>query len=77
MVTMAMIGGRLAESNERFIVRVTDVVNARIGDGSERGTMVDDEPRIRITDVTRYEGNRKMTVFNVTLSAAGDWGWCP
>ena len=49
--------------------------NALINYGYSTGTIVDDEPRISISDVTKYEGkNHKTTLFTftVTLSAAYD-----
>ena len=47
---------------------------AVLADGQGVGTIVDDEPRISISDVSRKEGNSGTTlfVFTVTLSAASD-----
>src|SRR5438046_2865697 len=49
--------------------------NVTIADGKSVGTILDDEPRISISDVTKYEGNKNQTTlftFTVTLSAAYD-----
>src|SRR5262249_55614314 len=54
---------------------LTGATNAAIADSSGVGTILDDEPRISISDVTRYEGKRSETTlftFTVTLAAAYD-----
>ena len=45
-----------------------------IADAQGVGTIVDDEPRISISDVTKREGRKNTTLFTftVTLSAAYD-----
>jgi len=72
--TVAAKGDRLAEPNETFAVNLSAATNAMIGDGQGIGTILDDEPRISINDVSKYEGNGKTTAFTftVTLSAAYD-----
>jgi hypothetical protein len=73
--TVAVIGDRLAEPTETFAVNLSAPTNATIGDGQGIGAILDNEPRITISDVTRKEGNGKKTtlfVFTVTLSAAYD-----
>ncbi len=70
-----MIGDRLAEPNETFFVNLSNLNYGVITRGQGVGTIVDDEPRISIGDVTRYEGRRNQTTtftFTVTLSAAYD-----
>jgi hypothetical protein len=60
---------------ETFAVNLSAPTNASIGDGRGIGTVLDNEPRISIGDVTKAEGkNRKTTLFTftVTLSAAYD-----
>jgi hypothetical protein len=50
-------------------------VNAGIADGQGVGTILNDEPRISISDVTKYEGKKGQATqftFTVTLSAAYD-----
>lgn len=72
---VAVLGDRLGEPNETFVVNLSSPTNAIIADGQGVGTIRDDEPRISISDVTKREGNGKKTtlfVFTVTLSAAYD-----
>jgi hypothetical protein len=74
-ITVLVNGDRLAESDEAFAVNLSGATNAIIADGQGAGTIVDDEPRISITDVTQREGNGKKTTlfsFTVALSAAYD-----
>ena len=64
-----------AEPNETFVVNLSGATNATIADGQGVGTIVDDEPRISISDVTKAEGKKNQTTlftFTVTLSAAYD-----
>src|SRR5205814_3809318 len=66
---------RLAEPPETFAVNLSAPTNATIGDGQGIGTVLDNEPRISISDVTRAEGKKNQTTlftFTVTLSAAYD-----
>src|SRR5262249_43680908 len=60
--------------NETFSVNLSNPTNATITDGQGTGTILDDEPRISISDVTKREGRKNTTyfVFTVTLSAAYD-----
>jgi hypothetical protein len=74
-ITVPVIGDRLGEPNETFVVNLSGPTNATIGDGQAVGTILDDEPRISISDVTKYEGKKNQTTlftFTVTLSAAYD-----
>jgi hypothetical protein len=48
-ITVNVIGDRLPEPNETFYVNLSAVTNV----GQGMGTIVDDEPRIRIGDVTK------------------------
>ena len=71
----AVNGDRLAEPNETFVVNLSSPTNATIADGQGVGTILDDEPRISISDVTKTEGKKNQTTlftFTVTLSAAYD-----
>ena len=73
--TVPIIGDRLAEPTETFAVQLSAPTNATIHDVWGTGTIVDNEPRISISDVTKYEGKRNKTTyftFTVTLSAAYD-----
>ena len=67
-ITVAVIGDRLAEANESFFVNLSNPTNATIADGQSVGTILDDEPRISIGDVTKKEGNGKSTSFTFTVS---------
>jgi probable HAF family extracellular repeat protein len=74
-LTVAVKGDRLAEPNEIFFVNLSSPTNATIADGQGAGTIVDDEPRISISDVSKKEGKNHQTTqftFTVTLSAAFD-----
>ena len=73
-VTVAVVGDRLGEQNENFFVTLTGATNAVIADALGIGTILDDEPRISIDDVTKREGPRDKTAFTFTirLSAAYD-----
>jgi probable HAF family extracellular repeat protein len=74
-ITVSVIGDRVPEPNETFFIRLSGAVNAAIANGQGLATILDDEPRISISDVTRAEGNKGQTTlftFTVTLSAAYD-----
>jgi probable HAF family extracellular repeat protein len=66
-------GDRAGELNETFKVNLAVTSGtAVLGDSQGVGTIVDDEPRVGVTSVTKNEGNSGTTpfVFTVTLSAA-------
>src|SRR5262249_2895899 len=72
-ITVLVKGDRLPEANETFFVNLSGPTNAVIADGQGVDTIVDDEPRINISDVTKKEGKKNQTTlftFTVTLSAA-------
>jgi probable HAF family extracellular repeat protein len=74
-VTVRVNGDRIGEPNETFAVNLSGATNASIADGQGAGTILDDEPRISISDVTKSEGKKGQTTlftFTVTLSAAYD-----
>ena len=74
-ITIQVLGDRLPESNETFFVNLSSPTNATITDGQGVGTIVDDEPRISIGNVTKAEGRKGQTTlftFTVTLSVAYD-----
>jgi hypothetical protein len=74
-VTVLVNGDRVGEPNETFLVNLSQPSGgAVIADGQGIGTIMDDEPRIGINDVTKKEGNSGTTlfVFTVTVSAAYD-----
>jgi hypothetical protein len=49
-------GDRLPEPNETFVVNLISPNNAIIADGQGVGTIVDDEPRISISDFSKADG---------------------
>ena len=74
-VSVLVKGDRLAEPNETFFVNLSNPSNATIADGHGVGTILDDEPRISVGDVSKKEGKKGQTTlftFTVTLSAAYD-----
>jgi hypothetical protein len=74
-ITVLVNGDRLGEANETFFVDLSGATNATIANGQGVGTIVDDEPRITINNVSKAEAkNRKTTLFTftVSLSAASD-----
>lgn len=73
-ITVAVTGDGLAEPTETFSVSLTGATNAAIAVQQGNGTILDDEPRVSITDVARGEGNTGQTpfAFTVTLSTAYD-----
>jgi hypothetical protein len=74
-ITVQVSGDRLAEPNETFFVNLSNPNYGVISDGQGVGTIVDDEPRISVSDVIKSEGKKNQTTqftFTVTLSAAYD-----
>jgi hypothetical protein len=74
-ITILVNGDRLGEPNETFVVNLSNSTNATIASGQATGTILDDEPRISISDVTKSEGRKGKTTlftFTVTLSNAYD-----
>ncbi len=75
MITVAVKGDRLPETDETFAVNLSAAINATIADGQGIGTILDDEPRISISDVSKREGKKNQTTqftFTVTLSVPYD-----
>jgi hypothetical protein len=74
-IAVLVTGDRVPEPDETFFVNLSNPTNGTIADGQSVGTIVDDEPRISINDVTKAEGSSHKTTqftFTVTLSAAYD-----
>jgi probable HAF family extracellular repeat protein len=71
-VTVAVHGDVTAEPNETFRGSLSQPAGAVLADSQGVGTIVDDEPRLSISNVARLEGRSGTTlfVFTVTLSAA-------
>jgi hypothetical protein len=73
-ITVLVNSDRLPEPNKTFVVNLSNLNYGVVADGQAVGTIVDDEPRISISDVTKREGRKNTTLFTftVTLSAAYD-----
>ena len=66
-----MNGDRTGEANETFSVNVgLSGAGAVVGDAQGIATIVDDEPRMNITSVTKNEGHSGNTPFTFTVSLA-------
>jgi len=72
--TVAILGDRLSEPTETFTVALTSPTNAVIANAWGTGTILDDEPRIIVSNAIQREGRRGQTAFTftVTLAAAYD-----
>jgi hypothetical protein len=74
-ITVIVNADRLAEPNETFVVNLSGATNATTADGQGVGSIVDDEPRVSISDVSKAEGKKNQTTlftFTVTFSVAYD-----
>jgi probable HAF family extracellular repeat protein len=74
-ITVLVNGDRLPEADETFLVNLSSSTNANISNSQGVGTIMDDEPRISISDVSKFEGKKNqqtLFTFTVTLSAAYD-----
>ena len=69
-VTVNVIGNTMVEPNETFVVNLSSAVGATILDGQGVGTILNDDPMLRINDVSRGEGNSGVTPFTFTVSLA-------
>ena len=70
---MALINDDDAEEVERFLLELSDPVNARLGDAIGAGTILDDDGPVQILadDAAEvYEGDGAAAVFTVRLSRA-------
>ena len=68
-VVVNAIGDNKVESNESFVVNLTDPVGATIADTQGTGTITnDDAAQISIDDVTQNEGNSGNTAYSFTIS---------
>jgi hypothetical protein len=74
--SVPVVGDRIAEPNETFRVSLSQPTNAflSLNDSTGVGTIIDDEPRISINNVTQNEPGHGSTsfVFTVSLSTAYD-----
>jgi Calx-beta domain/FG-GAP-like repeat len=74
-IAVAVKGDRLPEPSETFAVNLSTPTNATIADAQAICTILDNEPRISISDVAIKEGKQNQTTqftFIVTLSATYD-----
>jgi hypothetical protein len=74
-IAVLVNGDRIPEHDEVFFVNLSEPTNAVLARDRGWGIIRDDEPRIRISDVTKAEGRRGTTTlftFTVTLLAAYD-----
>ena len=63
------VGDNKIESNETFVVNLTNPVGASIADAQGTGTITnDDAAQISIDDVTQNEGNSGNTAYSFTIS---------
>jgi chitinase len=74
VIAVAITGDRLAEPDETFFVNLGATTRATVADGQGAGTILDDEPRVSVSDAAKAEGLRgsSLLVFTVRLSAAYD-----
>jgi subtilisin family serine protease/subtilisin-like proprotein convertase family protein len=77
-VEVTVVGDRLDEANETFLVVLSNAVGALIADDRGTGTVTDDDatPSVSVTDVVIAEGNTgtKSVTFVVTLSEPSGQG---
>jgi probable HAF family extracellular repeat protein len=74
-ISVPVNGDRTGEPNETFAVNLGQASGgAVIADGQGVGTILDDEPRVTINDVSKNEGDSGTTqfAFTVSLSPASD-----
>lgn len=70
-VTVPVLADLDDESDENFFVNLSGELNATVADGQGEGTIIDDDPKVSIGDVTVVEGSGGAVnaVFTVSLSA--------
>jgi hypothetical protein len=73
-VAVPVIGDRVGEWNESFLLNLTDAVGANLNGAQGYASIVDNEPRINIEYAQIVEGNSgtRLMTFTVYLSAAYD-----
>jgi hypothetical protein len=72
-ILVPVIGDRLAEPSEQFFVKLSHAKGAKIADRTGVVSIVDDEPRISITDVRATEGSSGTTPFTFTVSLSDSY----
>jgi hypothetical protein len=67
---LAVNGDVSIEPNETFLVNVSNVSGASIGDGQGVGTIInDDSPSLSVSDASAFEGNNGTTTFTFIVSS--------
>jgi len=68
--TVLVNGDTTPETNETFLVNVTNVTGATVTDGRGQGTIVNDDsaPSLTVNDVSLNEGDAGTTTFTFTVS---------
>jgi uncharacterized repeat protein (TIGR01451 family) len=68
--TVLVNGDTTPETNETFLVNVTNVTGATVTDGQGQGTIVNDDaaPNLTVNDVSLNEGNAGTTTYTFTVS---------
>lgn len=71
-VTVPILGDTLDETDETFFLNLSSPTNAVLADAQAIGTIVNDETRLSIDDVTLAEGHsgQRTALFTVSLTAA-------
>ncbi len=71
-ILISVRGDAHHEADETFFVNLSGAQKATISDGQGLVTIVDDDPRIRVSSPSEWEGNEGTTLmtFTVSLSAA-------
>ena len=76
LITVQVTADRVNEANEYFMVNLSNATNAWVAGGQGLGTIENDDfsPQLRVSDVSRSEGNSGSTkfVFTVSLSSPSD-----
>jgi hypothetical protein len=68
-IWVLVIGDRRAEANEAFVVTLSGETNAILAAIQGAVNIIDDEPRVSISDVTKAEGKKgNITLFTFTAS---------
>jgi ELWxxDGT repeat protein len=74
-ITITVLGDRVPEAAETFVVTLDAPTGATLADDRGVGTIADDEPRVSVSDVWRFEGKKGQTTlltFIISLSAPYD-----
>jgi Calx-beta domain/IPT/TIG domain len=67
-INVPVSGDTVAEPDETFTVKLGTPTNAVLGNATGTGTILNDDTKISINDVSHAEGNRGTTTFTFTVS---------